>query len=178
MGEGEPMIQQISPLLVTYGPPIFLVLVAYGLAWITYKYNSQQNSLTPGFMGRLFDFLPDWFPFRRTMKLQRAARLAYEQTQDTNMAGMAEHASRRSGNEADLFSLYVRYLIGDGTKIKLWGCPKPSTRSKEIDVRGTVTIENEGERIVQHKDPEIVWEPVWVLVKDLKQRIKEIQKGE
>jgi hypothetical protein len=119
---------------------------------------------------------PIQMPFNRRIPLAKAARIAYEKTQDKVVSGYAEGLSR---SRDDILTWYCNALIGrhHGTLAVLRGVHPPSQVPEELDM---ITLSNydfeveNGSVILKSRTGEDRYENLTIDKKELQAAIAEI----
>ncbi len=162
------------------------VVVIAGGAWTAYLHFSKRGSLAAaaGSSGFIFTwrYRPedrDWVPFRRTILLKEAARLAYEKLRGRSVSAQklpAMAADMKFEGEAKPLSWFGYAILGSGD-IPVFGSHPPSTKleivpKKMTEASGALSDDVNSIHYYGEKIPEYI--SLTIKRADFRRRLKEI----
>ncbi len=168
-GMSDFSIQEAYPVLIDYGPVVFLMALAFGTVWVTYRLARVgiPETASNGSLDKQSE------PSDSYISLEEAATIAYEETRGTRVAAIAERISD------DNVLAYYAYALFNGTTT-LYGNHPPSRKLEAIpnEERGRCGFSNDLQALRRHGKNRNLYENLQIKRSDLNRRIAELKSAE
>ena len=165
-GTSDFSIQETYPVLIDYGPVVFLMALAFGTVWVTYRLARVgiPETASNGSLDKQSE------PSDSYISLEEAATIAYEETRGTRVAAIAERISD------DNVLAYYAYALFSGTTT-LYGNHPPSRKLEPIpnEERGRCGFSNDLQALRRHGKNRNLYENLQIKRSDVNRRIAELK---